>query len=146
MLGRGVRNNLLRFSSANDQSSRTTKSHTELTNKLLLLVELLKGLSIHCIKTNLASTIAIVSITKDANTHTRAGKMGKAHGAGETLVLLRVVVLQTDLEFDGLNELALGLLGALEHFINEGAELVSRDLARHGRLPGECGGSKGHDV
>ena len=34
----------------------------------------------------------------------------QAHGAGETLVLLRVVVLETNLELDGLGEATLLLL------------------------------------
>ncbi len=40
-------------------------------------------------------------------------------GAGETLVLLGVVVLEADLEVDGLHKLALlGLLGILEHLLH----------------------------
>jgi len=40
-------------------------------------------------------------------------------GARETLVLLGIVVLEADLQVDGLHELALlGLLGVLQHLLN----------------------------
>ena len=38
------------------------------------------------------------------------GHGGKFDGAAETLVTLRVIVLEADLEFDGLEEVALLLL------------------------------------
>ena len=44
------------------------------------------------------------------DTHTRTRDSGKLDGARETLVTLRVVVLQADLEFDGLEEVALLLI------------------------------------
>ena len=41
------------------------------------------------------------------------------HSTGETLVLLRIVVLEANLQIDGLHELTLlGLLGILEHLGN----------------------------
>jgi hypothetical protein len=43
--------------------------------------------------------------------HTRARNVGEADGAGETLVTLGVIVLQADLELDGLEEVT--LLGVL---------------------------------
>ena len=52
------------------------------------------------------STINIGSIGKNADGHARAGDVGQLDGSGETLVPLRVVVLETDLELDGLDEVA----------------------------------------
>ena len=52
------------------------------------------------------STINIGSIGKNADGHARAGDVGQLDGSGETLVPLRVVVLETDLELDSLDEVA----------------------------------------
>ena len=42
--------------------------------------------------------------------HARTGDGGELDGARETLVTLRIVVLQADLEFDGLEEVSLLLV------------------------------------
>ena len=42
--------------------------------------------------------------------HVGAGDRGQTDGAGETLVTLRVIVLQADLKLNGLEEVALLLL------------------------------------
>ncbi len=39
--------------------------------------------------------------------HSRAGNLGKADGSRETLVTLRIIVLEADLELDGLEEVSL---------------------------------------
>ena len=50
-------------------------------------------------------------------------------GAGETLVLLGIVVLEADLEVDRLDELArLALLGGLEHLLDALVEGLLRNL------------------
>lgn len=38
--------------------------------------------------------------------HSRAGDPGKLDGSGETLVTLRVIVLEADLQLDGLKEVS----------------------------------------
>lgn len=49
----------------------------------------------------------------------RSGCGNVLDGAGETLVLLGVVVLEADLEVDGLHKLPLlGLLGVLQHLLH----------------------------
>lgn len=53
----------------------------------------------------------MLSITKHANFHLGARDVGQLDRATETLVLLWIVVLQTDLEFDGLHKFAILLLG-----------------------------------
>lgn len=51
--------------------------------------------------------------------HTGARNVGKADGAGETLVTLGVIVLQTDLELDGLEEVTLlGVLGVVQKLLD----------------------------
>jgi len=52
------------------------------------------------------------------------GDMTQLDGAGETLVLLGIVVLQTDLEVDGLDELTLLFLGA----IKDGVDTLVKSL------------------
>jgi hypothetical protein len=53
----------------------------------------------------------MLGITKHAHPHLRAGDMGQLNRAAETLVLLRVVVLETNLKLNSLSELALLLSG-----------------------------------
>ena len=57
------------------------------------------------------------------------GRSDVLDGAGETLVLLGIVVLEADLEVDGLDELArLGLLGGLEHLLDALVKSLLRNL------------------
>ena len=51
--------------------------------------------------------IEIVLVAEDAEGHVGAGYGGEFDGAAETLVTLGIVVLEADLEFDGLEEVAL---------------------------------------
>lgn len=53
----------------------------------------------------------MLGITKHADLHLGAGDMGQLDGAAETLVLLRVIVLETNLKLNGLGELPALLLG-----------------------------------
>lgn len=46
-------------------------------------------------------------ISDDANLEVGTGVVGKSNSSDETLVLLRIVVLKSDLELDGLGEFAL---------------------------------------
>jgi hypothetical protein len=68
--------------------------------------------------------------TENADAELGAGDVRQLDGAGEALVLLRVVVLQADLKLDRLHELALLLRGALKHSVDALAHVVGRDL-RH---------------
>ena len=62
------------------------------------------------------------------------------HSAGESLVLLGIVVLEADLQVDGLHELAFfGLLGMLEHLghaLKEGFLRYFTKIQRKMRLEG----------
>ena len=42
--------------------------------------------------------------------HARSGNGGQLDGSGETLVTLRIIVLEADLQFDGLEEVSLLLI------------------------------------
>ena len=53
--------------------------------------------------------------------HTRAGDDGKANSSGETLVTLRIIVLEADLELDGFEEVSLlGLERVFEKLLDVG--------------------------
>ena len=90
-----------------------------LLNELLLLVELLKVLKINNININvgLGNLVLVLLISDNADLES-----GKTNGTDETLVLLGIVVLKTNLEFDGFSELAnLDLLSEFSDcFSNDG--------------------------
>jgi hypothetical protein len=83
---------------------------TEFLDKLLVLVQLLERLHVHHCDSKGGGLLAMLSISEHAHLHLGAGDIGEGHGAAETLVFLGIVVLETDLELDGLRELALLLL------------------------------------
>lgn len=70
----------------------------ELLNELLVLVELLEVINAHGVNTAVLRTVDIVLVTQNADAHVGAGDGGQLDSAGETLVTLGVIVLQTDLE------------------------------------------------
>jgi len=83
----------------------------EFLNELLVLVELLQVINRHVFEVDLLRAIDVGGISKNADGHARARNVGKLDSSRETLITLRVVVLETDLEFDSLDELALFLAG-----------------------------------
>ena len=64
-----------------------------------------------------------------------AGAVGQLHGAAETLVLLRVIVLQANLQLDGLSELALLLLGTAKHACRGGTRAGGASRSAAGGIP-----------
>jgi len=68
----------------------------------------------------------MLDITEDTNLHLRAGAVGKLHSATETLILLGIVVFQSNLELDGLSELARLFLRAL--LITKGKKMVKSEI------------------
>ena len=89
-------------------------ARTQLLDKLLVLVELLELLNIHGIHTNAACLLAMLHITQDTKLHLGACHVRKLNRAAETLVLLGIIVLQANLELDGLSELPLLILRTLQ--------------------------------
>ena len=90
----------------------------QLLDELLVLVELLESLNVQGVEAQLLSLVAVGSITEDADSHARLGGDGKLEGTSETLILLGIVVLKTNLELDGLNETALSFLRFCENLAN----------------------------
>lgn len=107
----------------------------ELLDELLVLVELLEVVGAHGIHTAVLGAVDVVLVTEDADAHVRARDTRELDGAGETLVTLRVVVLEADLELDGLEEVALLLLvGVFEQLLHVGTHTSDRDLRHVGGL------------
>jgi len=76
----------------------------KLLNKLLVLVKLLQVFHAHVVNTNTIGLFTMGGVSKHAALETRARDGWKTEGSGETLVTLRIVVLQRDLNFEGLGE------------------------------------------
>jgi hypothetical protein len=71
----------------------------------------------------------VESITEDTDSHTGTGNVGELDGTRETLITLGIVVLQTNLEFDGFSELT-GLLGGSSlDLVNDVSDTRSANLA-----------------
>lgn len=93
-----------------DQAVRSDESIVlggELLDELLVLVQLLQVVGRHGVDTAVLGTVDIVLVTQDANGHVGTRHGGQLDGARETLVTLRVIVLEADLELDGLEEVSL---------------------------------------
>lgn len=134
---------------------------SKLLDELLVLVQLTEVLSGHAVDAVVLSTVKVVLVTKNTisdrqlfipplvglsrhvshlieasrsnapDAHVGTRDRGQLDGAGETLVTLGVVVLETDLELDGLEEVPLlGLVGVLEELLNVRANAGDRDF-RH---------------
>jgi hypothetical protein len=93
----------------------------KLLDELLVLVKLLQVIGGHGVNTAVLSTIDIVLITENADAHVWARNLWEADGSGETLVTLRIIVLEADLELNGLEEVALlSLEGVVEELLDIG--------------------------
>merc|ERR1719151_154313 len=89
---------------------------SELLDQLLLLVELFEVIGTHEGNSLGLGLIAVLLVAEHAHGELRTRHVSQLHSAGESLVLLGIVVLEADLQVDGLHELAFfGLLGMLEH-------------------------------
>ena len=105
----------------------------ELLDELLVLVELLERFDVHGVNAVAGGFFAVLGVAKDAHLKLRARDGRQLHGTVETLILLRVIVLETDLEFNSLDKLArlfLRLFEDVSHALLEGigAKLAARAL------------------
>lgn len=101
---------------------------TKLFDELLVLVEVLQALCVLEVQTHGGRLLAVVSITEHADLHLGPGDVRQLDVSSETLVFLRVVVLQANLELNGLEELALLLLSPLHHLRDALAHVVIGNL------------------
>ena len=79
----------------------------EFLNKLLVLVELLKIVHAHVINTDTIGLFAMGSVSEHAGLDVGPGDAGETEGSRETLVTLRIVVLESDLDLDRFSEVTL---------------------------------------
>jgi len=108
----------------------------KLLDELLVLVELLQVISGHGVNTTVLGTIDIVLVTENADGHVGSGDGGQADGARETLVTLRVIVLQADLKLNSLKEVTLlGLVGVLQELSDLRPDISDCDLRHLDSLP-----------
>merc|ERR1719449_158389 len=78
--------------------------------------------------------VAVLLISEQTDLVLLSWHVLQLHSSGETLVLLGVVVLQTNLEVNSLEELPLLLLGGREHGIDTLIECFLRHLTHSGAL------------
>jgi hypothetical protein len=100
-----------------------------LLDELLVLVELLEVFHVHGGDAGLLGLVFVLEIADDADLVVGTADVGEAEGAGKALVAAGIVVLEVDLEINGLVELALLALG--EDFLDGVLENLRRDLG-HG--------------
>jgi len=100
----------------------------ELLDLLLVLVETLESLDIHARDASGLSLVDVEGISEDAARHVWPRDVGQLDRTSETLVLLCVVVLQHDLELNGLHELALLVSGSFENVRDGLLEGISWDF------------------
>merc|ERR1712032_897094 len=103
----------------------------ELLHELLVLLELLQGVHVHGVEADGLGLVHVLGVGQDAELHPRSGREGKLDGTAETLVLLRVVVLQTNLKLDGLGKLSVLFLALREHVRDVLAKHISVQFGRH---------------
>jgi hypothetical protein len=101
----------------------------EFLNELLVLVELLKIINRLEFHTGTLSLITMESITENTDGHVGTSDVRKLDGTRETLITLGIVVLQTDLEFNGFSELSLLLLGSILNLDDNVSDGSSTNLA-----------------
>ena len=92
-----------------------------------------------------ARLFAVKGIAKHADAHLGARDVRQLDVAREALVLLRVVVLEANLQLDRLEKLALLLLGALQDLLDAGAQVGVRDLRHAAGSPGGAGAARDQD-
>jgi len=101
----------------------------ELLHQFLILVQLLQRFLVHTRNFVRRGLITMLLITQNADGKFRPGDMAKLYGTRKTLLLLRIVILQVDLKFDGLEELPVLSLGELEDLIDRLQNRVARYFA-----------------
>jgi hypothetical protein len=100
-----------------------------LLDELLVLVELLEIFHGHGFDTSLLGLVLMLEVADDGDLVVGAADVGEAESAGEALITGGIVVLEVDLEVNGLEELALLALG--QDFLDGVLENLRWDLG-HG--------------
>jgi len=101
----------------------------ELLHGLLLTADGLKTVDSHARKAELLGLIKVDLITKDANLDVLLARIGQTDNTAETLVLLDIPVLQTNLKLDGLSEVTLATLS--EDGVDSALKSLGANFAGH---------------
>jgi len=101
----------------------------ELLHGLLVTTDGLQAIDTHARDVELLGLIKVDLITKDANLDVLFARIGQTDNTAETLVLLDIPVLKTNLELDGLDEVTLATLG--EDGVDGVLKSLRRNLAVH---------------
>jgi len=105
---------------------------SQLLDLLLLFVQFLEVIGGHASDVLFLGLVDMLLVSKNADRELGPGNMAQLDSAGETLVLLGIVVLEADLQVYGLGELAfLGLLGVFENLSYAFVEGFLGNFARH---------------
>lgn len=117
-----------------DQHLRSNESIVllgQLLDQLLVLVQLLQVLNAHGVNSKRLGSVNVEGVSEDAHSHVWTWNLWQLQGTRETLVSLRVVVLQTNLELNGLQEVSLlGLIGVGQDLLDVLTNLGGSDF-RH---------------
>jgi len=130
----------------------------ELLDELLVLVQLLQGINVHGVDSSFGGLLDVLNVSEHAHAELDLGDVGKFNLTAETLILLGVIVLKTNLELYSLSEefslfsisllglgldlflLLVSLFGGCEDLVDCCTQHVARDLAHCGecRKEGCC--------
>ena len=102
---------------------------SKLLDQLLVLVELLEVLNTHVVNTDTIGLLTMGSVSENTALQVGAGNGGKLEGSRETFVTDGIVVLQGDLDFDGLSEVTLLSLLVLSVDMDIFASGVGKDVS-----------------
>jgi hypothetical protein len=89
----------------------------QLLDGLLGLLELLEGLNVQVGQLERGGLVNVRLVAENHHRELGLGRVRQLDRAGETLVLLRIIVLQTNLKFNGFSELALGFSRCLQNVL-----------------------------
>jgi len=82
-------------------------------DELLVLVEFFQIINRHIFELNILGTIDVVGIGQDTDGHARTRNIWQLYGSRETFVTLRIIVFETDLKLNGLDEFSFLVLRVL---------------------------------
>ena len=104
----------------------------ELLDELFVLVELLQVIDGHAVHADLFGSLAVSLVSENAHGGVWLRNNGQLEGSRETLVALGIVVLQGDLELDGLGEFSLFPLDLLALDVDLLATGILQDVIHRG--------------
>merc|ERR1711915_897984 len=106
----------------------------QLLDFLLVLIQLLQIVSRHAIETKGLGLVTVLLISQKAYFEFRTWHMFELDGSRETLVLLRIVVLEANLKVNSLSKLTLLVSGSRKYGLNALVKSFFRNLTHGCRM------------